>query len=542
MPYCTIPERLQYYASKSPDTEALVIVGEDTRTSVTYKELIERSTEMANKFAAFGIRKRDLVAIHDEKTPMWLYCTLGLQMCGAWPLHFFFRRKDGTDVVNLLQSTRCKYLITHPGEDDYFADILQTFATLDYNGKIYSELLPTLDRVLFTKCPIRTKSALTIDSLPLSSALPSDIEPEDIAGIFCSSGSTGAPKLIPRTHVDLIGSYFGNGKEIGFNEGDMLFIERPFTWIAGYPVGIAHGITHVTSTQLFQFKTIKEHMAGTVDILQKENCQHAILFPSVIAELLESRPDMKPIKTIITGGGPVSGKDAEVASCYCEKFVNIYGSTESGNVSHNIVRGNEHMKNFDTGMPFPGMEIKVIQADDCLAKIGERGEVCVRGLFGTTGHLHEVQYWYTKNMIAGKWYRSGDVGYITEDGHLVVTGRMSEAIIVDGNVLSPSDLEDVFMRHPCVEDVVAFAIPDRKLHDVPGVSLLLKPGFKVTKDELLKFFEEERNVILQGTILEYNIQPRKIIFFDEFPKTSSGKVARSAVKEIALKQCDFDDY
>ena len=536
MPYCTIPERLQYYASKLPDTEALVIVGNDKRDAVTYKEVMEKGAEMAKKFLTLGIQQRDIVAIHDEKTPMWLYCTLGLQMCGAWPLHFFFQRKDGTDVIDMMQSTRCKYLITQPGEDDYFADIVQTFACNDGNGKFSSDALPNLQCVLFTEKPIRVPNALTMKSLPSATFIPSTIEPENIAGIFCSSGTTGKPKLIPRTHVDLVRASLISVNCLDMAEGERFFCERTFSWAAGYPLNMIHGITQVTSTKFFQLKTIKGHMESTVDIFEKERCNHAILFSSIIAEILASKPNMKPLKTVLCGGGPIPAKDTDLIPNYCEKFVNIYGSTEFYGTTYNIVRKSGAMKNFDTGIPYPGMEVKIIRADGSLADIGESGEICERGIYGTKGYIHEKLDWHTKNTIAEGWYKPGDAGYITEEGHLFVTGRIADVIIVEGRLVSPAYLEDIFMRHPYVENVVAFAIPDRKMHELPGVAITIKHGSVVTEGELLNFFVKERNVILQESIFESKVQPEKVIFFDDFPKTSSGKIARTTVKKMALER------
>ena len=89
------------------------------------------------------------------------------------------------------------------------------------------------------------------------------------------------------------------------------------------------------------------------------------------------------------------------------------------------------MRNFDVGIPFPGMEIKVIRNDGSLADVGENGEVWHRRLYGTSGYLCKEQDWYAKNLIAGKWFKSGDTGYISQEGHLLVIGRVAEAIIVD---------------------------------------------------------------------------------------------------------------
>ena len=98
--------------------------------------------------------------------------------------------------------------------------------------------------------------------------------------------------------------------------------------------------------------------------------------------------------------------------------------------------------------------------------VGESGEICQRGIYGTKGYIHEKLDWHTKNTIAEAWYKSGDAGYISEEGHLFVTGRLTDIIMVEGRLVAPAYLEDIFMRHPSVENAVAFAIPDRNMHEV----------------------------------------------------------------------------
>ena len=186
IPYCTVPERLLYYATKSPQKEAVIIIGKSNRTAVTYKELLEKDEEMANKFLTLGIEKDDVVAIHDEKTAMWLYCTVGLQMCGAWPLHFFFQQKDATDVIYILKQSQCKYLLLHPGENDNFVDIVRKLEFVEGEGTLVS-----LKRVIFTEAPKMPTAHAILNLIPITrNVRPSEIDPETIAAIFCSSGTT----------------------------------------------------------------------------------------------------------------------------------------------------------------------------------------------------------------------------------------------------------------------------------------------------------------------------------------------------------------
>ena len=125
LPYCTIPGRLSQLAEEDTEKEAIIIVGDKERIGITLKEIVDGATIIAKKMVKMGIKKKDVVAFHDDKSPALLFYTFGAQMCGAWPLHFYFQRKDGTDAAAILKRSGCKYIITQPGDGDEYVDIMK---------------------------------------------------------------------------------------------------------------------------------------------------------------------------------------------------------------------------------------------------------------------------------------------------------------------------------------------------------------------------------------------------------------------------------
>ncbi|KAK3095654.1 hypothetical protein FSP39_017205 [Pinctada imbricata] len=539
MPYCTIPERLQMLAKQTPDKEAIVFVGEQKRIGVTYQEIVDGALEMARKMLTIGIKKNDVVAIHDDKSPSWLFYTFGAQMCGAWPLHFYFQRKDGSDVADILKRSGCKIVISQPGDGDEYIQIMKSFLQFKGDGTVESKNVPTLKQVLLTRKPASLQNPLTFDEiLPSSKDLPLT-EPEDIAGIFCSSGSTGLPKMISWSHTNTIASALSTLERLEFTEGQSYFCDRTFGWIGGYPREIFIGIRRVTNSTTFKEKNVKEVCDATVRIINQENCEHVVLFSTTIDELMKGNYMMKPVQTIATGGGPISAKDSQLVGKFCQKFIHAYGSTENGAISLNVITSEQKMKSYDTGVPFPGIEVKVTDMNGCLSEVGDVGEVYVRNRLSSTGYLHEEQDWHKSNRVEGYWFKTGDSGYISGDGHLFVAGRISEAIMIEGKILSPSHFEDIFKRNPYVEDVVAFGIPDEVFYEVAGLAVLLKEGKSVCMEELLEFYKIERSLRYDDSFYASKFVPRQIVFFDSFPMTNSGKIARKLVKEMALEKIGF---
>ncbi|KAK3106589.1 hypothetical protein FSP39_023149 [Pinctada imbricata] len=536
VPYNTIPERLIELAERHPNKEAFVFVGENSRTAVTYSGIVENAGVYARKFIVAGILKGDVVAIHDDKSPTWLYCTYGAMMCGARPPHFYFEKRDGSDIADVLKRVNCKALITQPGDDDVFVSIVKHFATFKEGGNVFSQEVPSLRLVIFSQTPRNFKVALTVDDILQRADDPLQvIEPEDVAAILFSSGSSGAPKFIPWTHSNLLLISLQVSNVIGYTNNDILFCDKTFGWIAGYPIEILNGIKRVTNSSSFKEKSLTEICETTVRIINQENCVQAILFSSTINELLRTCPNLNKMKTIITGGAPIPGKESEVVRTVCQRFINFYGSTEFYGLTLNVITENDKLKNYDCGIPLPGVEVKVMADDGKLAEIGTIGEIYARSISGTFGFIDAEQDWHKEARTKGYWYKTGDAGYISGDGHLFVTGRIEESITVEDEILSPSFYEDVFKKHPCAQNVVAFAIPDDVLHEVAGIAITLKDGQTTTVEELLMFYKNEMDLYYDSSFFGTKLTPRRILFFDSFKRTNSGKIARKVVKQDALR-------
>ncbi|KAK3094935.1 hypothetical protein FSP39_008062 [Pinctada imbricata] len=534
--YCTIPERLRLIGKQNPDKEALIFVGEKHRTSVTYKEVVDGSTIISRKMLKMGIKKKDVVAIHDDKSPNWLFYTFGAQMCGAWPLHFYFQRNDGSDVSAILKESGCKAVISQPGEGDEYVQIMKSFIQFNEDGTVQSDAVPSLKQVLFSRKPEILRYGLTFDDISPSSEkeLP-EVEPEDVAAIFCSSGSTGPPKLIPWNHHNLINTNVSIIEAAGIKNDESIFCPRTFGWVGGYPRELFIGMPRVTNSTTFKEQNVKDIADATVKIVNQENCKHVVLFSSTVDELLKGNYRMKPVETIMSSGGPMSVKDPKVLERLCKKFINLYGSTESGALAMKIFTIKEGMRNNEAGLPLHGIDIKVVNKEDRLCEVGNVGEVNVRNRSSSTGYLHEEQDWHKSCRIEGYWFKTGDVGYVSEDGHLFVTGRISESIIIDGNMVSPSHFEDILMKHPSLEGAVAFGMPDEFLHEVACVAIVIREGMLATTEELLVFYRNEISLNGNDTFIASKFDKLRIIFFDTFPMTSSGKIARKLVKEMSFK-------
>ncbi|KAK3095353.1 hypothetical protein FSP39_013608 [Pinctada imbricata] len=388
--FCTVPDRLQLMAEMNPDKEVIIFVGEKERVGVTYRDIVDGASSIARKMVTVGIQKNEIVAIHDDKSTSWLCNAIGAQMCGAWPLHISFNRRDGSDVADVLKRSGCKTVITQPGDDDEYIHIMKNFVRFNDDGTISSKDVPCLNRIIFSKKPACLHNSITFDDiLPSGKSNLPEIEPEDIAAIFCSSGSTGPPKLVPWSHFNLIAATMSMFEASDIKYGESLFCDKTFGWIGGYPREMIIGVQRVTNTTTFKEKSLGQICDSTVKIINDENCRHAVLYSTTIVQIMKGNYMMKPLRTIIATGGPISSKGSQLVGRLCEKFMNAYAATEVGVISLNGVTNEHEMKNYDTGKPIPDVEVKVVDTEGRLCEVGTVGEIYVRNRSSSTGHLHE---------------------------------------------------------------------------------------------------------------------------------------------------------
>ena len=161
-----------------------------------------------------------------------------------------------------------------------------------------------------------------------------------------------------------------------------------------------------------------------------------------------------------------------------------------------------------------GPEIR-IRAGDRWAAAGEEGEVCIRGANVTAGYENNPEANAT-GFIDG-WFRTGDQGFLDEDGYLKISGRIKEIINRGGEKISPLEVDDVLLEHPAVQQCVTFGIPHKVLGEEVGAAIVLAEGQEVTSGELQSFAEAK---------LSHFKVPKKILFLAEIPKGATGKVQR----------------
>ena len=239
VPYTTIPAMVQRHA-KDPQSVAQTYINWETyeKEQLTYSDIYKSAIKLASGLMNLGIKKGDVVALGTDNTPEWMTALVGIQICGAIPLMFVFNRKDGSDVVALMERVkdRCKAIIFTAGLDDMNISIVNNVVRKELRkGHISVPYLQALKWSILISDSDCEYNHLCMDDIynigHSDSKLPS-IDPEDVAAIFPTSGSTGVPKLIPYTHFSLLVAGFQFAMAYG-KLSMTFFNDRLFGWIVG---------------------------------------------------------------------------------------------------------------------------------------------------------------------------------------------------------------------------------------------------------------------------------------------------------------------
>lgn len=524
----TIPELLYHHATVSPNKAAFVFLStESEREVITWKEVFNKSQQVARSLMQIGVKQRDIVAISYRNCPEWLYTEFGVIMANAVPVSLSFTYEDGHDVIAMMELLEnCSTILLDPGINDATWDILKKIIDkFDKEGNVCSSQMPSLRHLvcLFKPEKVDEKEILTFNEL-ISQANDSTPLPEtnidDIMGLFQTSGSTGVPKVVAHTHRFY--TYCGQTvQHIELGPDEISFNDRPFSWLGGFPYNIYHGETRVTRSGMSEAKESR-----TVDdlrnVIMQERCTNIMLFPAAIEELCQKEiPDDWPIISLITGGQPTSRKTAYcLDKGLCKQFLVCYGSSETLCMGH-IVTKSENFIEHSVGKPFPGIEVKIVDKDGEIVPVYTRGELYVRTKAMFVGYYNDPEK--TREVLTEDgWYRTDDIAYMTDDGLFFVEGRKSDMIISGGLNVAPSILEAVLKNCPGVKDAMIVPIPHDTLYQVICACVIPQPGSSVTQHNVRKYCED----VHADKQHLFTVLPTYYLLFDDFPQSTTGKSSR----------------
>ncbi|GIL01362.1 MAG: long-chain-fatty-acid--CoA ligase [Alphaproteobacteria bacterium] len=483
--------------------------------TVTYADFAGRTARLANVLKARGVGRGDRVGLYLPSTPLMAVGFWACQRLGAIPapVSAMFRHAELRKVI---EHTQMKALIADAATWPYFAAIRPEFPALAH-------------------CLVATPEggADDLDALMAAAADTFDdalLDARDIACLFFTSGTTGAPKGTAQTHFAIVSTL-----------RDMMVSHRTRfageVYLCAVPLFTNFGLNVTLNLCLYTGGTIVLHERWDTEKVLDGIARHRVTYfggtPTMYVYLVNgfdpARHDLTSLRVCTTGGSPVPqpviARFEELSSV---RVTQVYGSTET--CGQNVMEPTAGLRKAGSaGLPVGSSRIKVVGDDGQAMATGEIGEIIIGGDCVAAGYWRDEQA--TAQAFTADGWRSGDLGYVDADGYLFIVDRKKDVIIAGGHNIYPLEIENLLYRHPAVAMCAVVGVPDPSKGEIPVAVVVRDAGAAVTAADLDAWCREH--------LAAYKV-PRAFEFIDEMPVEAAKIRKRDLV--VALKEGSLDRY
>ncbi|RCG27180.1 (2,3-dihydroxybenzoyl)adenylate synthase [Streptomyces diacarni] len=505
---------LRERAAAHPGRVALVDPAPERRTW-TYRQLDERADRLAAGFAARGIGKGDRVVLHLPNVGEFVEVVFALFRIGALPVYALPAHRE-TEISYFCSFTEAvAYVIPdrHAGFDH--RDLASAVA----------RKTPSLRHVFVVGDPGEHTALAEVARAPEGPL--AGPEPHELAFLQLSGGTTGVPKLIPRTHDDYLYSLRGSNEICGVNAGTRFLVVLPAAhnfpmsspgWLgsllAGGRVVLCPRPEPGTAFPLVARESIT--MTGLVPPL-------ALVWTQAAAD---AEDDLSSLELVLVGGAKYSEEAARrlrpALGC---RLTQVFGMAE-GLVNYTRLDDDEETVVTTQGRPLsPADEIRVVDDGDRDVPEGASGHLLTRGPYTIRGYWRAERH-NARSFTPDGFYRTGDLVRRLPSGHLVVGGRAKDQINRGGEKIAPEEVENLILAHPAVHDVSVVAVPDTYLGERSLAYVIPREGAEPLRPAQIRRFVRERG------IAAYKV-PDLVEFVTAFPHTGIGKVSKKGLRSAA---------
>ncbi|KAH7043874.1 hypothetical protein B0J12DRAFT_672190 [Macrophomina phaseolina] len=500
------------FSTQSQST-AVIVPGKPA-LSVSYRQLSAEVASFQRKLAALGITPASAVSIALPNSYEFIVSFLAAswQRAIAAPLNPAYKQSEFEFYIDDLSSA-----VALVPKGQFAQDSPAVRAARKYQAAIAECYWNGKEVVLDVKDNGKLKGK--------ANQKVEQAQPEDVALVLHTSGTTGRPKAVPLTHRNLTRTMKNIQATYQLSPQDRTMLVMPLFHVHGLLAGFLaplHSAGSVIVPPKFSahefWRDFNEH---------KANWYTAV--PTIHQILLKNPPpNPKPnIRFIRSCSSPLSPKTFhELEKTFDAPVLEAYAMTEAAHqMTSNPLPQNGPRKPGSVGVG-QGVEVKILDQDGKEVPQGKEAEICIRGENVTKGYINNPEANKTSFTKEG-FFRTGDQGKVDEEGYVIITGRIKELINKGGEKISPIELDNVLAQHPAISEAVSFAIADEMYGQDVGVAVVLKEGQKLTGDELKDW--------LKDRVAKFKL-PKKVFFTDVMPKTATGKIQRRNVADAMLKQ------
>ena len=488
----------------------------------TFEEFGERIYKLAYALTSLGLRKGDTVAFmlpHNMLEAQEIVFALTTAGIVIVPLNARFSKNE---LLHLVSFCDVKAIIFEKTYDD----LIESMRSLLKGVQVFICLGGSKNDAIYDY------EALISQSSPIQPDI--DVGEEDIAILIHTSGTTGMPKEVIWTHRSWLAGSRDIVIKFQLTEKDKLLMFTPYFHIPFLWFNIA--VYYMGGSVTF----IKEPTPELIlNAIQREGITTVSHFvPTTLLRILKfadlSKYDLSTTRWFMYGGAPMPVPILEEAlNKLGDKFIQLYGFSELAGCAtalppeDHILGGteNERRRLFSCGKEMPSSDIRIVDKEGELAKMGEEGEIIYRSDNLMRGYWKNPEE--TTNVLKDGWFHTGDMGSIDKDKYIYITGRKKDIIISGGENITPKQVEDVIHKHPSVEMGAVIGVADPEWGEAVKAVVVLKKDKEATEDEIIK--------LCKDNLARYKA-PKSVDFVDSLPVTHTGKIKKWELREYYIKK------
>jgi fatty-acyl-CoA synthase len=501
-----------------------------------YRELGERVDAFAAGLLALGLQPGERIGIWSPNN-------------AEWAVTQFATAKAGLILVNInpayrlaeleyaLNKVGCSALVTATSfKTSDYVGMLNTLAPelrQAHPGHLAAAKLPSL-RIVIQIGDTPAPGMIPFDSVYAMAEAPQrarldelerTLQSDEPINIQFTSGTTGLPKGATLTHHNILNNGYFLGEAMRYTEYDKVCIPVPLYHCFGMVIGnlacITHGAEMIYPSEGFD-------ALATLQTVAEERCTSLYGVPTMfIAELDHPdfrKFDLNSLRTGMMAGAPcpIEVMRRCIRDMHLRELTIGYGMTETSPVSTQTALNDPIERRVSTvGRVHPHVEVKIIDAEGRVVPHGTAGEFCTRGYSVMLGYWEDPER-TAQTIDAGRWMHTGDLATMDADGYCNIVGRIKDMVIRGGENVYPREIEEFLYRHPKIQDVQVFGVPDERYGEELCAWVKLRPGETLTAEEIRDYCRDQ--------IAHYKV-PRHIRFVDEFPMTVTGKIQKFIMRE-----------
>jgi acyl-CoA synthetase (AMP-forming)/AMP-acid ligase II len=492
------------HAQSKPDAVAQI---EDDRR-LTWRELLSRRNRVAGALAKLGVGRGEHVIVYTPNSLECLLASAATRAANAVPVPMN-HRLVAEEVSYILENSDAVAAFVD-GPYVAIADEVRHRA-----GKIRHWILLSGERRSW---------ATSLDELLEQDAEPPPADPVQGLGgsMIYTGGTTGRPKGALRAASDVQVTLAYMRALDMIHDPQVHLVAGPLYHSAPGSFALFSAVIGGTVVVMRRFDPER-----ALHLIQTHRVTSTFMAPALVKRIVDlpesvrARYDVSSMRSLVVAAAPCPMRVKEEALRYFGPcFYEFYGSTELG--INTILRPEDVLKKPGScGRAAPGIEIALLDDDGNPVPEGEPGELYVRRFGGMYDEYYKNPD-ATRQTRRGDWYSVGDVARVDADGFYTLCDRKRDMIISAGVNIYPAEIEDALHRHPAVDDVAVFGVPDDDWGERVHAAVRLRAGHTLTADELTAFARRH--------LADYKV-PREVSFPDDFPRDSAGKLVKRLLRD-----------